>query len=76
MKSFEYTHKPELWKSLIITLAFKLLISCLKRGDMWGLGVFGSCIFLELLYAEGCINLSCYISKKVLKNFLVGLKIW
>ena len=25
---------------------------------------------------RGCLNLNCYISKKVQKNFLMGLKIW
>ena len=25
---------------------------------------------------RGCLNLRCYISKKVQKNFLMGLKIW
>ena len=24
----------------------------------------------------GCLNLNCYISKKVQKNFLMGFKIW
>ena len=37
----------------------------------WVLYFFGTFI----CYRE-CLNLSCYISKKVQKNFLMGLKIW
>ena len=25
---------------------------------------------------RGCLNLNCYMGKKVQKNFLMGLKIW
>ena len=39
--------------------------------------IFGSFIFLELLYViGGCLNLNFYIGKKVQTNFLMGLKIW
>ena len=28
------------------------------------------------IYYRGCLNLSCYLSKKVQNKFLMGLKIW
>ena len=37
----------------------------------WVLYFFGTFICYR-----GCLNLKCYISKKVQKNFLIGLKIW
>ena len=37
----------------------------------------GSFDFYEtFLCYRGCLNLNCYIGKKVQKNFLMGLKIW
>ena len=38
---------------------------------------FWSFIFPETYICyRGCLNLNCYIGKKVQKNFLMGLKIW
>ena len=38
---------------------------------------FGSFYFYETFICyRGCLNLNCYIGKKVQKNFLMGLKIW
>ena len=33
-------------------------------------------IYETFICYRRCLNLSCYISKKVQKNFLMGLKIW
>ena len=39
--------------------------------NFWVFKIFGTFICYR-----GCLNLNCYIGKKVQKNFLMGLKIW
>ena len=42
-----------------------------SESNFWDFKISGTFICYKR-----CLNLSCYISKKVQKNFLMGLKFW
>ena len=46
-------------------------VSEVKWSNFWVFKISGTFICYR-----GCLNLNCYIAKKVQKNFLMGLKIW